>query len=141
MLKIKWYDKISNEEVLERMGTGRKFWSSITKRRNELIGHILRCNGLVKTIIEGCIEERRNEGRLWLFYVHQIIKNVRYGSDTEMRKGQEIADWSSATNQSLDWQQTKKIAQLNASICIHNYIPVDSFADGGRKLIREKKVS
>lgn len=34
----------------------RKFWSSITKWTDELTGHIIRHNGIVKTVIEGYVE-------------------------------------------------------------------------------------
>ena len=50
---------VSNEEVLERMSVRRTLWSSIKKRRNEWIGHVLRHGGLLGLIIEGCVEGKR----------------------------------------------------------------------------------
>jgi hypothetical protein len=63
MLKISWTDMVSNEEVLERMSVRRTLWSSIKKRRNEWIGHVLRHGGLLGLIIEGCVEGKNARGR------------------------------------------------------------------------------
>jgi hypothetical protein len=56
VLKIKWTDKIRNEEVYRRIDEERTLLNNIEKRRTRWIGHTLRHNGFVKTIIEGKIE-------------------------------------------------------------------------------------
>jgi hypothetical protein len=53
MFKIKWTDKIMNEEVYRRIDEERTLWDNIDKRRTRWIGHTLRHNGFVKNIIEG----------------------------------------------------------------------------------------
>jgi hypothetical protein len=55
MLKIKWTDKIRNEEVYRRIDEERALWNNIEKRRPRTIGHTLRDNGFVNNIIEGKI--------------------------------------------------------------------------------------
>jgi hypothetical protein len=63
MLKIKWADKIRNEEVYRRIDEERTLWNNIEKRRTRWIAHTLRYNGFVKNIIEGKIEGKVPRGR------------------------------------------------------------------------------
>ena len=53
MLKIKWIDRIPNEEVLERIGERRTLWKSMRKRRAQMMGHTLRHRRLFGDILEG----------------------------------------------------------------------------------------
>ena len=39
MMNIKWMDKITNEEVLERIEERRTLWKSLRKRRGQMMGH------------------------------------------------------------------------------------------------------
>ncbi|KDR23911.1 hypothetical protein L798_10261, partial [Zootermopsis nevadensis] len=45
MLRIKWTDKVRNELVLDRIGEGRSLWKNLTRRRDRMVGHILRHPG------------------------------------------------------------------------------------------------
>jgi hypothetical protein len=60
MKKIRWTDRITNEEVLERISKRKSMWKSIQKRRNELIGPILRYDGLLLLILEGIIDGKNH---------------------------------------------------------------------------------
>ena len=51
ILKIKWVDRVKNEKVLEVVGEERSLWKKIVKRRDELVGHVMRHEGLLRTII------------------------------------------------------------------------------------------
>lgn len=78
ILNIRWTEIITNNKVLEWILDGRLLWTSITKKRNEWIGHILKHEGLLKLVIEGRWEKLQrktkigtytanNEGlRIWL---------------------------------------------------------------------------
>ena len=44
MEKIKWSEKVANEDVLERKGEKRKLLNNILCRKANWIGHILRRN-------------------------------------------------------------------------------------------------
>lgn len=48
ILKIKWSDKVSNGEVLDRMSIGKKIWKTILRKRVRMMGHNLKIfkNGL-----------------------------------------------------------------------------------------------
>ena len=39
MINIKWMDRITNEEVIGRIGERRILWKSLKKRRGQMIGH------------------------------------------------------------------------------------------------------
>jgi hypothetical protein len=41
-----------------------------------MVGHILRHEGLIKTVLEGRVEGKNYRGRLRLEYIEQIIKDV-----------------------------------------------------------------
>ena len=47
MEKIKWSDKLTIEQVLERIGEKRTFLNNILRRKANWIGHILRRNCLL----------------------------------------------------------------------------------------------
>ena len=65
--KIRWTDRVRNEEVLLRVNEQRNILHEIRKRNATWIGHILRRNCLVKQItegkIKGQIEVKRRRGR------------------------------------------------------------------------------
>jgi hypothetical protein len=101
LLKIKWTDKIRNEEVYRRIEEERTLWNNIEKKRTRWIGHTLRHNGLVKNIKEGKIEGKVIRGRPRDKYMGQIKKKLR------CKKYQEVSQlasvrvcWRAAVNQS-----------------------------------------
>jgi len=69
MPEISWTDMITNEEVLVRISEKRVLWNSIKKRRNEWIGYVLRHDGSLGLIIEGCVEGKNYKGRPRLEYI------------------------------------------------------------------------
>jgi hypothetical protein len=59
MEKISWTDHVRNEEVLHRVKEERNILHTIERRKANWIGHILRRNCLLKHVIEGKLEGRR----------------------------------------------------------------------------------
>ena len=53
MEKIKWSEKVTNEQVLERIGEKRTLLNNIHYRKKNWIGHILRRNCLLLNAIGG----------------------------------------------------------------------------------------
>uniref|UniRef100_A0A2S2P7C6 Uncharacterized protein n=1 Tax=Schizaphis graminum TaxID=13262 RepID=A0A2S2P7C6_SCHGA len=86
MQKINWADRITNEEVLEKVSERKSMWKSIQKRRNELIGHILRHDGLLLLILEGVIDGKNHRGRPRLQYVNQIMEDQECNSYQELKR-------------------------------------------------------
>lgn len=86
MKKIRWTDRITNEEVLEGVSEKKSIWKNIQKRRNELIGHILRHDGLLGLILEEIIDGKNHRGRPRLQYISQIIEDQGYNSCQELKR-------------------------------------------------------
>ena len=63
VLKISLMEKITNEEVLRRMGTGREILRQFKTRKLHYLGHLKRHNTSQIQLIEGKIEGRRSRGR------------------------------------------------------------------------------
>jgi hypothetical protein len=58
MEKIRWTDRVKNEEVLHRVKEERNIVHTIKRRTPNWIGHFLRRNCLLKHAIEGKLEGR-----------------------------------------------------------------------------------
>ena len=59
MEKISYTERVTNEEVLRRIGEQRQLLNLIRNRNKNWIGHILRGDGIDNRVIEG----RRKDGR------------------------------------------------------------------------------
>ena len=62
MEKIKWSEKVTNEDVLERIGE-KTLLNKILRTKDNWIGHILRRNCLLHDAIEVQIKEVKRVGR------------------------------------------------------------------------------
>ena len=77
MEKIKWSEKVTNEQVLNRIGEKRTLLNNILRRKANWICHILRINCLLHDAIEGqmtevkgvrrtqLLDDLRNRRRYW----------------------------------------------------------------------------
>lgn len=74
ILKIPWTDRVTNNEVLYRLGKERELLSTIKKRKVAYFGHILRNEKyeILQLIIEGKIEGRRGAGRKEISWIQNI---------------------------------------------------------------------
>lgn len=100
IMKISWKEMITNEEVYRRVGERRCFLKYLKRRRNHLVGHILRHNGLLKLIIEGTVDGKNSRGRPRLEYMSQIMEDMSCGSYWELkRKAERREEWRAAANQ------------------------------------------
>ena len=59
----KWSEKVTNEQVFERIGEKRTLLNNILRRKVNWIGHILRRNCLLHDAIEGQMTEVKGLGR------------------------------------------------------------------------------
>ena len=69
MMRISWKDKVSNEEVFRRAGTGRKLIFDLRMRQMKFLGHVMRNGELENLAMTGKIEGKRSRGRrrvLWM---------------------------------------------------------------------------
>ena len=101
MLKISWVDKVTNEEVLKRVEEERSLWGTLKRRRDKMIGHILRHEGIVRDILEAETGFKRGRGRPRLQYYNQIVTDVGCTSFRQMKRlAQDRVLWRNASNQS-----------------------------------------
>ena len=63
MEKIKWSEKITNEQILERIGEKGTLLNNILRRKVNWIGHIVRRNCLLHDAVEGQTMEEEGVGR------------------------------------------------------------------------------
>jgi hypothetical protein len=62
MLKIPWVDRVTNEEALRKIEEKPGLWNIMRKRRDVRVGHLIRHEGLIKTILEGAVEGKNAGG-------------------------------------------------------------------------------
>jgi len=63
MLKIRWTEKKTNDEVLEMVQEERSMVKRIQQQQHNWLGHILRGDSLLKIALEGRMEGHRQRGR------------------------------------------------------------------------------
>jgi len=102
MLKIKWTDGITNEEVFQRVKEERILLNILNNRRHSWIGHIIRHNEFMVNILEGAKSGKKAMGRPRLQYLKQVARNTGADSYTEMKRmACNNSRWKAA-NQSKD---------------------------------------
>jgi hypothetical protein len=63
MLKMKWTDRITNDEVFQRAEEERLLLKILKNRHHPWIGHTLRHNDFVVNILEGEISGKKGHGK------------------------------------------------------------------------------
>ena len=56
-------DRVTNQEVLKRAGTGRRLLNIIRKRQSVFFGHVMRREGMELVVTAGKIQGKRSRGR------------------------------------------------------------------------------
>jgi hypothetical protein len=62
MLKINWRDRITNDDVFQRVKE-EKLFKILQNRHHSWIGHLIRHNEFLINILEGAIYEKKALGR------------------------------------------------------------------------------
>ena len=103
MLKVRWVDRITNEEILNRIGERRTIWHNLTRRRDRMIGHILRHPGLAQLFSEGSVGGKNGIGRPRYEYDKQIRADVGCSGYVEMKRlARDRVAWRAVSNHSMD---------------------------------------
>ena len=76
MLKVSWTQRITNEEILNRVGNPVRLLDVIRGRQLKFLGHVLRADGVEKLALTGKIEEKRDRGRQRTKYLDQFGTNI-----------------------------------------------------------------
>ena len=77
-MKIKWSEKVTNEELLERIREEREFLNNILPRIANWIGHILRRNCLLHDTIKEQMTEVKGVGRRRIQLLDYLRNRRRY---------------------------------------------------------------
>ena len=77
---MSWTEKITNGEVLRRMGAEREIVRQFSTRKLQYLGHLIRHNSTQLQLIEGKIEGRRSRGRPRITWTTEITttKEMKY---------------------------------------------------------------
>lgn len=86
MERISWTEKITNIEVLRRIQEKRILLTTIENRRGKMVGHLIRHDSFIKTIMEGKIEGKRGRGRPRISYMSQIKEKIAVVSYKEVKE-------------------------------------------------------
>ena len=87
--KIRWTERVSNDEVLRKVGEERMLIKTCKERQKVDIGHILRYDGLMQHVIEafeGRLEGKRPRGRKRIMMLNSIKDREPYQRVKERAK-------------------------------------------------------
>jgi len=74
MLKISWMQKVTNKDVLDTIQEKRNIVNNIHQQKHKWIGHVLRHDGLLHTVIKG----KRGKGRKRHQMLDDIVEKEKY---------------------------------------------------------------
>lgn len=74
MLRVPWTDRVTNDEILRRIGRDRELMLNVKKKKTSYFGHIMRNSKyqLLQLIVEGKIEGKRGMGRKQMSWLRNI---------------------------------------------------------------------
>ena len=76
ILKISWRDRVTNDEVRQRIGQVEELNDIIYKRKRTWLGHVIRGNEYLRNVIEGKLEGQRPRGRPRTSMLDELIRNT-----------------------------------------------------------------
>ena len=104
MLRVSWRDRMTNEEVLVRVGQRRSLLGEIRKRQMDFLGHVLRGEKIEHLCITGMFEGRRARGRQRVKYLDTIVEDLGGGITTNelVQLARDRERWKGLTAQVCD---------------------------------------
>ena len=79
MLRVSWRDRVTNEEVLRRVGQQRSLLAELRKRQMSFLGHVLRNEKIEHLCLTGMMKGRRARGRQRVKYLDTILEDMGGG--------------------------------------------------------------
>jgi len=88
LVKVKWTDKNTNAEVLVK--EKKSLLAEIRKRKMRWIGHILRHENMLRTVLEGRMKGKRPRGRKRI----KMVDDTMTGTYAQMkRRAEDREEW------------------------------------------------
>ena len=99
MLRISWRDRVTNEDVLARIGMQRSLIKEIRKRQMNFLGHIIRSEKIEHLCLTGRIEGRRARGRQRMKYMDSLVGDLggEYTANQVVQAARERMRWRQMT--------------------------------------------
>ena len=91
MERISWTEKITNEEVLRRVGESRTMMRTIVRRKKNWIGHVIRGEGLLREVIAGKMVGKRGPGSPRIGMLDELLERDTYGN--MKRRAEDRTGW------------------------------------------------
>ena len=91
MEAISWKDRVTNEEVLQRVNEERNLLDTIKRRKKNWLGHILRGQNMLRDVLEGKMNGKRGRGRPRTGMVSDLKGDCTYGM--MKRKAEDREGW------------------------------------------------
>ena len=89
-MKVKWRDKKINAEVLNLVKEKKSLLAEIRKRKRRWIGHILRHENMLRTVLEGRMKGKRTRGRK----IIKMVDGITTGTYAQMkRRAEDREQW------------------------------------------------
>jgi len=89
-VKVKWRDKKINAEVLNLVKEKKSLLAEIRKRKRRWIGHILRHENMLRTVLEGRMKVKRTRGRK----IIKMVDGITTGTYAQMkRRAEDREQW------------------------------------------------
>ena len=79
MMKIAWTERVSNEQVLIRVGAKRELMRMVRRRQLRFLGHVMRRHQIENICITGRLEGRRGRGRPRIKFLDSLAKAIGGG--------------------------------------------------------------
>lgn len=110
--KVRWYDKITNEEIYRKSNNMEKWSSTIKHRRLKMVGHILRMDNEIpvkKALRNVALNPNKKKGRnnTWLKTIKEDLKNTTIDIHNPHT-------WQLANNR-LTWRKLARELSLTAN--------------------------
>ena len=99
MLRISWRDRVTNEDVLARIGMQRSLIKEIRKRQMNFLGHIIRSEKIEHLCLTGRIEGRRARGRQRMKYMDSLVGDLgeEYTANQVVQAARDRVRWRQMT--------------------------------------------
>jgi hypothetical protein len=97
ILRISYTKHITNEEVLNRMGTTRKLIITVRSRQMSFFGHVMRNKEIESFSISGKIEGRRCRGRQRVTYTKSLSEWMKMEETAMIRASKDRVVWNTLT--------------------------------------------